>query len=35
VACGLRELVLRAIPVSPLMRLMVAVNRRAGTDVSA
>ena len=35
VACSLRELVVRAIPVAPLMRLMVAVNRRAGTDVGA
>jgi 2-polyprenyl-6-methoxyphenol hydroxylase-like FAD-dependent oxidoreductase len=35
VGCGLRELVVRAIPMSPLLRLMVAVNRRAGTDVSA
>ncbi len=33
VGCALRELVVRAIPVAPLMRLMVRVNRRAGTDV--
>ena len=33
--CSIRELVVRAIPVAPLMRLMVAVNRRAGTDVGA
>jgi len=33
VGCALRELAVRAIPVAPLMRLMVRVNRRAGTDV--
>jgi hypothetical protein len=35
VACALRELAVRAIPVAPLLRLMVRVNRRAGTDVRA
>ena len=33
--CALRELAVRATPVTPLLRLLVAVNRRAGTDVGA
>jgi hypothetical protein len=33
VACGLREFVLRIIPITTFARLYVRVNRRAGTDV--
>jgi len=35
VGCALRELAVRMIPVAPLTRLLVAINRRAGTDVAA
>jgi 2-polyprenyl-6-methoxyphenol hydroxylase-like FAD-dependent oxidoreductase len=31
--CGVRELVLRAIPVSTFARFFVRINRRAGTDI--
>jgi len=34
VGCALRELAVRMIPVTPLARLLVAINRRAGTDVT-
>jgi 2-polyprenyl-6-methoxyphenol hydroxylase-like FAD-dependent oxidoreductase len=34
VACYARELALRAIPVTPLIKLVGRINRRAGTDVS-
>jgi 2-polyprenyl-6-methoxyphenol hydroxylase-like FAD-dependent oxidoreductase len=33
VACGVRELVVRVIPVKTMTRMLVRVNRRAGTDV--
>lgn len=35
IGCALRELVVRAVPVNTMLRLLVAVNRRAGTDVRA
>ena len=35
VACYAREMALRALPLKPLMKLYVRVNRRAGTDVTA
>jgi 2-polyprenyl-6-methoxyphenol hydroxylase-like FAD-dependent oxidoreductase len=35
VACYLRELVVRLIPVTTMVRILVKINRRAGTDVSA
>jgi 2-polyprenyl-6-methoxyphenol hydroxylase-like FAD-dependent oxidoreductase len=35
VACYAREMALRALPVKPLMKLYVRVNRRAGTDVES
>ena len=34
IACYAREIALRAVPVKPIMRFYVRVNRRAGTDVS-
>lgn len=34
VACFLRELVLRVIPVALLVKLVARINRRAGTDIS-
>ena len=33
VACGLREVVVRSIPVKPLVKLFARINRRAGTDI--
>ncbi len=33
VACYIREVVVRLIPVKPLVKLFVRINRRAGTDV--
>jgi len=33
IGCALRELVVRAVPVNTMVRLLVSVNRRAGTDV--
>jgi 2-polyprenyl-6-methoxyphenol hydroxylase-like FAD-dependent oxidoreductase len=32
--CAARDLVLRMLPVKPLMKLIVRVNRRAGTDIT-
>jgi 2-polyprenyl-6-methoxyphenol hydroxylase-like FAD-dependent oxidoreductase len=34
VACYLREIVVRLIPVTTMIRILVKINRRAGTDVS-
>ena len=34
VGCYLREVVVRLIPVKPMVKLIVTINRRAGTDVS-
>ena len=34
VACYLRELVVRLIPVKTMVKILVTINRRAGTDVS-
>jgi 2-polyprenyl-6-methoxyphenol hydroxylase-like FAD-dependent oxidoreductase len=34
VLCAVRELVLRAIPITTFARLFVRINRRAGTDIS-
>ena len=33
VACWIREVVLRLIPVKPFVRVFVRINRRAGTDI--
>ena len=33
VVCGLREFVLRIIPITTFARLYVRVNRRAGTEL--
>ena len=33
VACYLRELAVRVIPIRPLVKLFATINRRAGTDV--
>lgn len=34
-ACAIREAVVRMVPVAPLMKLVVKINRRAGTDVTS
>jgi 2-polyprenyl-6-methoxyphenol hydroxylase-like FAD-dependent oxidoreductase len=34
VACFLRDVAVRLIPVTPLVKLLVTINRRAGTDVT-
>ena len=34
VACAVRNLVVRLIPVKPMVKLIATINRRAGTDVS-
>ncbi len=33
VGCYLRELAIRLVPVEPVMRILIRINRRAGTDV--
>ena len=33
-ACGIREVVARLIPMKPFVKIFVRVNRRAGTDIS-
>jgi 2-polyprenyl-6-methoxyphenol hydroxylase-like FAD-dependent oxidoreductase len=35
IVCYAREIAMRALPVKPIMRLYIRVNRRAGTDVTA
>jgi hypothetical protein len=32
-ACYLREMALRLIPVRTIVRILVTINRRAGTDI--
>ena len=34
VACYVREVVVRLIPVKTLVKVLVTINRRAGTDIS-
>ncbi len=33
VGCYLRELAIRVVPVEPVMRILIRINRRAGTNV--
>jgi len=34
VACYVREVVLRLVPVGPLVKVFARINRRAGTDIT-
>jgi hypothetical protein len=33
IACYVRELVVRLVPVASIVKLLVRINRRAGTDI--